>query len=239
MGTNAPRGAGPTNMITRVPRKVATALGVVTCAAGIGLVWGTCADAFTGSPAALRLVNRVRAQTARFPAVRLAATGSVVYCQQVPQGWLEVPVAGCREPAKVTESFDLAGGRVVRVVTDVTAQSQSSIRSVAGSAGWFQLDEGLDCWFSFPLRFVKPLFVDYPFPGEQLSIAAATATVIVISAVAPRYGYRELDYVNPVSDLIYRADEFNSFGHRTFHEIDRLTYLFRRPRITRTTPVCA
>lgn len=226
-------------MITRVPRKVATALGVVTCVAGIGLVWGASADAFTGTSAAVRLVNRVRAQTARFPAVRLAAAGSVVYCQQIAQGWLEVPVAGCREPARVTESFDLAGGRVLRVVTHVTARSQSAIRSVASPAGWFQRDDGLDCWFSFPLRFVKPLFVDYPFPGERLRIVAATGTVLVISAVAPRYGYRELDYVNPASDLIYRADEFNSFGHRTYHEIDRLTYLFRRPRVTPTTPVCA
>jgi hypothetical protein len=226
-------------MITRVPRKVATALGVVTCVAGIGLVWGAGADAFTGTPAALRLVNRVRAQTARFPAARLAATGSVVYCPQIAQGWLEVPVAGCREPAKVTESFDLAGGRVVRVVTDVTARSQSAIRSVASPGGWFQRDEGLDCWFSFPLRFVKPLFVDYPFPGERLRIVAATRTVSVIGAVAPRYGYRELDYVNPASDLIYRADEFNSFGHKTYHEIDRLSYLPRRSPIAPTTPVCA
>jgi hypothetical protein len=212
---------------------------VVTCVAGIGLVWGAGADAFTGTPAALRLVNRVRAQTARFPAARLAASGSVVYCQQIAQGWLVVPVAGCREPAKVTESFDLAGGRVVRVVTDVTARSQSSIRAVASPAGWFQLDEGLDCWFSFPLRFVKTLFVDYPVPGERLRIVAATGSVIVISAAAPRYGYRELDYVNPASDLIYRADEFNSFGHKTYHQIDRLKYLLRRPRVAPTAPVCA
>jgi hypothetical protein len=169
----------------------------------------------------------------------LAATGSVVYCQEIAQGWLDLPVAGCREPARVKESFDLAGGRVVRVVTDVTARSQSSIRSVASPGGWFQRDEGLDCWFSFPLRFVKPLLVDFPFPGERLRIVAATRTVVVLGATAPRYRYRELDYVNPASDLIYRADEFNSLGRTTYHEIDRLTYLFQRPRVTPTTPVCA
>ncbi|MGZ4186294.1 MAG: hypothetical protein ACXVUE_02965 [Solirubrobacteraceae bacterium] len=222
-----------------MPRKVATALGVVTCVAGIGLVWGAGADAFTGTPAALRLINRVRAQTARFPAVRLVPTGSVVYCQQVPLGWIDLPVAGCREPARVTETFDLAGGRVVRVISEVTARSRSSIRSVASAGGWFQLDEGLDCWFSFPMRFVKPLLVDFPFPGERLRIVAANRTVVLLGASAPRYRYRELDYVNPVSDLIYRVDEFNSLGRKTYHEIDRLTYLFRRPRVSPTTPVCA
>jgi hypothetical protein len=68
---------------------------------------------------------------------------------------------------------------------------------------------------------------------------AATRTVVVIGAVAPRYGYRELDYINPASGLIYRADEFNSFGSKTYHEIDRVTYLLRRPRVPSTTPVCA
>lgn len=226
-------------MIACVPRNVATVLGVITCVAGIGLVWGPPADALTGTPAALRMVARIRAQTARFPAVRLVATGSVVYCQQIPLGWLAVPVAGCREPATVTEAFDLAGGRIMRVVTDVTARAQSSIRSVASPAGWFQLDEGLDCWFAFPMRFVKPLLVDFPFPGERLMIVAATRTVVVLGATAARYRYRELDYVNPDTDLIYRADEFNSFGHATYRESDQLTYLRRRSRTPATTPVCA
>ena len=50
-------------MIACVPRKVAAVLGVVACAAGIALVWGAAAEAFPGTPAAMRLVHRLRAHT--------------------------------------------------------------------------------------------------------------------------------------------------------------------------------
>jgi hypothetical protein len=169
----------------------------------------------------------------------LVPTGYVVYCQQIPLGWIAVPLAGCREHARVTEEFVLSGGRAVLVVSEVRARSQGSIRSVASSRGWFQLDEGLDCWFSFPMPFVKPLFVDFPFPGERLRIVAATRTVVVIGADAPRFRYRELDYVNPATDLIYRVDEFNSFANRTYRETDHVTYLPRPMRTPATTPICA
>jgi hypothetical protein len=61
----------------------------------------------------------------------------------------------------------------------------------------------------------------------------------VIGAVAPRFLYHELDYVNPATDLIYRVDEFNSFGHKSYRETDHLTYLSHRSRAPVTTPICA
>ena len=222
-----------------MPRKVAAVFGVITCAIAIGLVCGAGAEAFTGTRAALRLVQRLRAQTARFPAVRLVPTGYVVYCPEIPSGWIDVPLAGCREHARVTEELDLSRGRVVRVVSEVTARSESSIRSVASSSGWFQLDQGLDCWLPFSLPFVKVPLVDYPFPDERIRIVAASDTVIVIDGVARRSGYRELDYVNPETDLIYRVDQFATIAHKTYRETDRLTYPARRTRAPATTPVCA
>jgi hypothetical protein len=226
-------------MIGRVPRKVAAVLGVITCATGIGLVWAAGAEAFTGTPAALRLVQRLRARTARLPAVRMVPTGYIVYCPDIPLGWIDAPVVGCREHARVTEELDLSRGRVVRVVSEVTARSQSSIRSVASSGGWFQLDQGLDCWLQFSLPFVKAPLVDYPVPDERIRIVAATDAVIVIGAVARRFGFRELDYVNPETDLIYRVDQFATIAHKTYRETDRLTYPARQTSAPATTPVCA
>jgi hypothetical protein len=226
-------------MIACVPRKVAAVLGVVACVAGIALVWGAAAEAFTGTPAALRLVQRLRAQTARFTAASLVPTGYIVYCPQIPLGWIDVPLAGCREHARVTEEFDLSRGRVVRVLAKVSARSQASIRSVASTRGWFQLDQGLDCWLPFSLPFVKALLVDYPFPGERIRIVAATSKVIVIAGYARRSGYHELDYVNPETDLIYRVDQFSTLGHKTYRETDRLRYSSRHSRAPATTPICA
>jgi hypothetical protein len=226
-------------MIGRVPRKVATVLGVATCAAGIGLVWGAGAEAFTGTPAALRLVHRIEAQTARFAAVRDTPTGWVVYCPEVPLGWIDAPIFGCREHARVTEEIDLSHGRVVRFVGEVKARSQASIRSVGSSRGWFQRDQGLDCWLQFPMPFVKQDLFGFPFPGERVRIVSQSPTVVVIGAVAARFRYHELDYVNPATDLVYRVDAFNSFGRKIYRETDHLTYLTRQSRTPATTPVCA
>jgi hypothetical protein len=226
-------------MIGHVPRSVAAVLGVATCVAGIGLVWGAGAEAFTGTPAALALVHRIEAQTARFPAVSDTPTGWVAYCPEVPLGWINAPISGCRQHARVTEEIDLYRGRVVRYVGEVRARSQASIRSVGSPRGWFQLNQGLDCWLQFPMPFVKQSLVGYPFPGERVRIVSQSPTQVVIRAVAPRFQYHELDYVNPATDLIYRVDEFNSFGHKSYRETDHLTYLSHRSRTPATTPVCA
>lgn len=212
---------------------------IAACATGIALFCAVDSEAFSGTPAALRLVHALRAQTARFPAVRVVPTGYVVYCPQIPLGWINVPLAGCREHARVTEVIDLSHGRTIRFVSEVRARSQSAIQSVASSRGWFQRDQGLDCWLPFRLPFFKQSLVGFPYPGERIKIVASTRTVIVIGAVAPRFGYRELDYINPATELIYRVDEVNSIGHKTYRETDNLTYLSRQPPTPSTTPECA
>jgi hypothetical protein len=226
-------------MIARVPRRTAALLGVAACVAGMGLVWGADAQAVSGTPAAIRLAHRLQAQTAVFPAVRIVPTGYIVYCPEIPLGWIDVPVSGCREHARVTEEIDLSHGRVVGFVGEVRARSQSSIRSVASSRGWFQLDEGLDCWLQFPMPFVRQSLVGFPFPGERIRIVTEKRSVVVIEARAPRFRYRELDYVNPATDLVYRVDEFNSFARKTYRETDWFTYLRHQSVRPSTTPQCA
>jgi hypothetical protein len=38
-------------------------------------------------------VHRLEARITRFPAVRIVPTGSVVYCPEIPFGWIDVPVS--------------------------------------------------------------------------------------------------------------------------------------------------
>jgi hypothetical protein len=226
-------------MIGRVPRKVATVLGLVTCVAGIGLVWGAGAEAFTGTRAALTVVRQFRVAAARFPAVRDVPSGYVAYCATSPLGWIPLPLFGCRENARVTEEIDLVRGRPIRVFGEVTARTQSTIRYVGSTSGWFQLDQGLDCWFASSTPFITQAFATFPFPGERIRIVTSTATSIVIGASAPQFQYHELDYVNPATGLIYRIDSFNSLGRQSYRVTDHLTYLYRRSRAPATTPVCA
>ena len=226
-------------MIACVPRRSARLLGVAACVAGAGLVGAVDSQAFTGTPEALRLVHRLEVQTARFPAVRVVPTGYVVYCPDIPLGWLNVPLGGCREHARVTEEIDLSNGRTIRYLSEVRARSQSTIEAVASSRGWFQHEQGLDCWLPFQLPFTRQLFVGFPLPGERIRIVASNDAVAVIGAIAPRFGYRELDYVNPATDLIYRVDQFNTLGHTTYRETDHLTYLFTQPPTPAASPICA
>jgi hypothetical protein len=203
------------------------------------LVWGAGAEAFTGTRAALRVVRQFRVAAARFPAVRDVPSGYVAYCPSSPLGWIPLPLFGCRENARVTEEIDLVRGRPIRVFGEVRARTQPTIRYVGSSRGWFQLDQGLDCWFDSSTPFIMEAFATFPFPGERIRIVTSTATSIVIGATAPRFRYHELDYVNPATGLIYRIDSFNSLGRKTYRVSDHLTYLYRRSRARATTPVCA
>jgi hypothetical protein len=105
--------------------------------------------------------------------------------------------------------------------------------------GWFQHDGGLDCWFDSPAPFIAQSLGSYPIPGERISILTATRTSIVIGATAPHFRYRELDYVNPATGLIYRIDSFNALGRRRYRVSDHLTYLYRRATPPSAMPVCA
>jgi hypothetical protein len=214
-------------------------LGVAACLAAVGLVMATNGVAFTGTPAALRLARRLVVAIREVPAVGVVPSGYVAYCPAVPLGWINVPVLGCREHAHVSEELDLSGGRLIRSVGEVRARSQPTIRSVGSSRGWFQHDDGLDCWLQSQLPFISQSLVGYPYPGERIRIVSDTVNTIVIGATAPRFHYRELDYINRATNLIYRVDEFNSLGSHRYRETDHLTYLTRQSRRPSTTPICA
>lgn len=214
-------------------------LGAAACLAGLGLVTAGNGVALTGTSSALRLARRLEVAIREVPAVRVAPGGYVVYCPATPLGWINVPIFGCREHAHVSEELDLSDGRLIRSVGEVRARSQPTIRSVGSSRGWFQHDDGLDCWLQSQLPFINQSLVGYPYPGERIRIVSDTVSTIVIGATAPRFHYRELDYINKATDLIYRVDEFNSLEDHRYRETDHLTYLTRQSPRPSTTPICA
>ena len=103
-------------------------------------------------------------------------------------------------------------------------------RYAVSSNGWFQAAVGAACWRSFPLPFTAAQFVSYPYPGQHLSILSRTHAQIVIQAITPKFGYRELDNVDARTDFEEREVVYTQTAHATY----RVAY-----RIARATPIAA
>lgn len=196
----------------------------------------TVGSAFTGTPSAVELIRKIRAVYSKQPAARWVLTGDIVYCLDYPEGWTYAPHAGCQIPARVTEDDQLSDGHVVRAVGVVTAPSKPTLRYVISSHGWYLSAVGAKCWASFRLPFASPLYISYPFPGQTVSILSATKSEIVIQALTPKFGYRELDYMDAKTLLEPRTVIFAAANHRTY----RYTYtsLPAQPPPSLATPTC-
>jgi hypothetical protein len=59
-------------------------------------------------------------------------------------GWTYAPMPGCHVPAKVTEEYDLSGGRVERIIGQVTAPHHASLSHVVDSTAGIGLRQGVD-----------------------------------------------------------------------------------------------
>lgn len=95
----------------RILRLVCVFAGLGSCAAT-----ATTAAAFSGTPAALKLVRELRVAYRSVQAIDNVRSGDVFYCLSVPEGWDYVPHRGCRARARVAEEYDLSHGRIVRVM---------------------------------------------------------------------------------------------------------------------------
>lgn len=137
----------------------------------------------------------------------------------------------------MAEEYDLSHGRVVRIVGKVTAHGLPTLRYVRSSSGSYLTAAGLRCWQRLGLPFVEALLVDYPLPGERLTITAHTNGTIVLQAVSSQDAYRELDYIDPRTDFVYRSAEITSARHRQYTVIDHLAVL-RRAAPSIATPTC-
>jgi len=213
---------------------VVAALGVSAALVALAPAVG---GAFTGTHAALKLISEQRAVYSKLPAASWVLTGDIVYCLAYPEGWTYAPYAGCTVPARVTEDDQLSNGHVVRAVGVVTAPSQPTLRYVISPHGWYLAADGAKCWASFRLPYVSPLYISYPFPGETVSILSATKSEIVIQALTPKFGYRELDYVDAKTLLEPRIVVVAVTKHKTYS----YTYTSLRAQAppSLATPTCA
>lgn len=206
------------------------AVAVLALLPGVGV-------AFTGTPAAIAVVRAQRAAYSKLPAVGWVLTGDVVYCTDYPEGWTFAPHAGCQLDARVTEQDVLSGGRVVRLEGTVSAPSRPALRYVVSAAGWYRAAVGATCWQRYAVPFVKALEVSYPFPGQTLSIISTSRTEIVSQALTPKYGLRELDYIDPKTYLEPREVVYTTVGRNTY----RVAYAFTFPAVAArsiATPLC-
>lgn len=216
-------------------------LSALACAAVAGALAPAVAAGFTGTPAALRLVAKMRAAYAKLPGVSWVATGDVVYCPQLPEGWTEAPFAGCTVRARVSEEDQLIHGRVLRAVGTVSAPSRRNLPTLhyrLSADGWYERAAGARCWRRADLPFVAALWVSYPFPGQTLSIVEQTRSRVVIQALTPKFGLREFDYVNPATGLEPRSIAFTHTAHHTF-EVSETETSLTAPPPTGATIVCA
>jgi hypothetical protein len=194
--------------------------------------------AFTGTPAALTVVRHQRAAYSRLPAVSWVLTGDVVYCPAYPEGWTFAPQAACHLDARVSEQDVLSGGRVVRLEGSVSAPSQPTLRYVVSARGWYRAAAGATCWQRYPVPFVAALFVSYPFPGQTVSIVSTSKSKIVSQALTPKFGLRELDYIDPKTYLEPREVVYTTAAQKTY----RVAYTFSFPAAAApsiATPTCA
>jgi hypothetical protein len=224
-------------MIGAMPAHVGKLLRALAAAVAWMVLVPHVAAAFTGTPAALKLVRQERAAYTSFRAVRNVRTGAVVYCPFVPEGWAYGPAPHCQTPARVVEEYDLSHGRVVRVVGEVTARGLPTLRYVLSKRGWYLTAAGLDCWASSDLAFVNPVLVEFPYPKEHLTITKRTQSTIVLEGFSARGSYREIDYIARKSLLNYRTIEISSFRHKTYRLVDHLSVL-HKPSGAIKTPVC-
>jgi hypothetical protein len=196
------------------------------------------AGAFTGTKAALRLVAEMRVAYSKLPAVSWVLTGDVVYCPTYPEGWTFAPQPGCELDARVSEQDQLSNGHVVFAVGTVTAPSRPTFRYVVDRHGWYRAAAGATCWKSSQLPYTTPLFVSYPLPGQTLSILSTTKNEIVSQALTPKFGYRELDYIDPKTHLEPHEVLVTTISHKTY----RVSYDYTFPAAPPSsvaTPTCS
>src|ERR1700722_6682636 len=105
-------------------RRLTAAL--VLCGA-VAMLVPVVASAFTGTRAAVGLVNEMYAAYRKVPAVSEVLTGDVVYCPAYPEGWTFAPYAGCTTDARVSEEDQLSNGHVVGIIGLVGAPSRPTL----------------------------------------------------------------------------------------------------------------
>jgi hypothetical protein len=196
------------------------------------------AGAFSATPAARTMIGRMRTAARKLIAVRAKRGGDLVYCLPVPAGWTYAPEFGCSARARVTEEYELSHGRIERIIGQVTAAHRPTLTYVVDRSGWYRLAAGSARWTRTSSGFAAALLVDYPLPGERVSISKQTEKLVVLHAVSKPDGYEVSDYVNPKTLFDYRDVEVMHVKGKVYRVFDRSRPLHKQSPRPATTPAC-
>ena len=152
------------------------------------------AAAFTGSPAARALGQRMLHAYDSVPAVLAVSTGDVYLCSG-GRALTDRPHSGCRAARSTTEN-DLSMGRVTRRVGTVRAPGLPVWHELELPSGaWIRAASG-PCWERKGSSELGGRYVRFD-PQERLSIAGRSAGHIIL--VGRERGFMERDVVDPVT----------------------------------------
>ena len=186
-------------MQTRIPSpsRLASVSSAATAALALaaGAAVATGAGGLEGSPAAVRVAQRVLAHVRHIAAVRWIQTGDQWECPS-PDGPIVGPAVtrparGCR---RATVSFDenLRHGAIVRSLSTMTAGGLVIESELVSGAGDWVRSRGARCWDA---EGAAPGGIPaFTYTGERLSITARTADVITLRGIGQ--GFRESDAID-------------------------------------------
>ncbi len=192
------------------------------------------AQAYHATPAAQRLVNAIFAASARVVAVHETRTG-VYYCPASPVGFDFTP-EGCGPRGQLNDEFDLSNGSLVRIFGQVSANGRPTLSFLTDATGDHLTANGLGCWAQSNVTHLAGMPAITFGPSERLRIIAHRRHVILLQGT--ERGFRELNYVDPQTDLIVREDQWIRDRRRTLHSIARYTVLTQVTTPPTPTPAC-
>ncbi|HEX3688305.1 MAG TPA: hypothetical protein VHV28_01370 [Solirubrobacteraceae bacterium] len=188
-----------------------TALGAAAAIAA-GAAGAQAAGALRGSPAAVRVAQRVLAHARQIEALRWRQRGDQWECPSqdgpIVGPAVKRPGSDCRR-AIVTLDENLRNGVIVRSLATTTANGIPAHTELVTAAGDWTRTGHARCWDA-AVADLRPIPA-FSYTGEKLSIAAETPSVISLRGVTR--GFREIDAIDAGTFAIREIDErVPSFG---------------------------
>jgi hypothetical protein len=217
------------------PRRALALLAAIAVAVGAGAVVAETAAGLAGSPAGVRVAERVLAHYRQVAAVRWTQGGDQWECPS-PDGPIvgpsvKRPARNCRR-ATVTFEENLRNGRIVRSIGTTTGAGLARQTELVSRAGDWLRTGSARCWDTQGAGVIN--ISAFSYTGERLSIAAQTADVITLRGVGQ--GFRETDAIDPhtfaVREVHQRVPGFGGTATLVarFTELTRPFTLPMRPR---------
>jgi len=187
-------------------RRTPALAAVVAVVIGAGAAVAEGAGGLRGSPAAVRVAERVLAHVRQVAAVRWSQRGDQWECPS-PDGPILGPAV--RRPARhcrrIALTFDenLHHGTIMRSLTTMTAGGRVLQAELVSGAGDWVRSGRAPCWDAEGA--VPGSSALFSYTDERLSITARTADVITLRGVG--HGFRESDAIDAHTFAVREIDE--------------------------------